>query len=385
MEAPLPAAHIEATVRFWWNTLPLLLRRLSHTLALAFVDGLYLAAYPMAGSLLPPLALTAGFLTGWLHVGFERVFSESLMVLVLLTVAGILSAHLGALLVTGYALGDFFLANTDWAYRGSLMANLFQIRLPLLIEYGLMALLVVTVPVLTKSLLAQLVPPPRLPRAVRFAFALLGHAVLTGALAYLWTQSTPLLIRPVYTWQGGTPPVSAMLLLQESSWVIVGVALLASITRMVLQGRAASMTPISTRMDELERPLATATPVPSLIGHLPPLGTSIAASLWATLMLSGMMESWLDAVLLGGLILAVQAARAGIIPVPLGPWARTMERIPVVVRLIGGLILLYFISVSVLSSQLAQLSFRPIVQLTSLGIVVLYLLIPGRTESRKRA
>jgi hypothetical protein len=74
----------------------------------------------------------------------------------------------------------------------------------------------------------------------------------------------------------------------------------------------------------------------------------------------------------------VRAARAGLLPVPLGPWPRWVRRVPAVVRLGVGLIVIHEVAASVLPGRLnAQAeSFRPLVVLVGVAVVVFYLLVP---------
>jgi hypothetical protein len=212
---------------------------------------------------------------------------------------------------------------------------------------------------------------------MRFRIAVAGHILLTGVLVYFWAQVVPILIRPIYTWHGAGPPVSAMAPLQESGWVPVVAAVLASFGRMLLQGISASRPERTLRMDVLEQRLATDAPVVPLAQRVPPWGRVVGQALWVTLLLSGMLESWIDAFLLWALIVLIQAARAGLVSIPLGPWPRWMAKIPLLFRLITGFVAVGVLSAFVLPQVLWQFSFRPIAILTAIALVVLYLLVPG--------
>ena len=386
MSESSPQPTLDRFLYIWWVRLPLLARRLSANLAVALVDGLYLGTQPLVGRLASPIVLLAGLLIGWLHLGFYQAFSESMAVLVLATALGVMSGHLGAVFLGGFALGDFFLASNTYTFTGAgPLAQLARVYVPMLLEYGLLALLLINVPIVTKGLLVQLRPSPRLNRQIRFGVAVIGHATVTGVLVYFWTQIVPILIRPVYTWQGSSPPVSAMAPLQENGWVLVFIAVAASLGRMVWQGRTASHSESGARMDLLQRHLASATPVTPLTQRLSPWGGVVVQALWAALLLSGMMTSWFDAVLLGGLILLLQAARIGLVPVPLGPWPAIVGRVPLVLRLLVGLVIVFFLSRPVLQDQLGTTeSFRPFVILTCAALLVFYLLAPGSPRLRQQ-
>ncbi|MGN6675655.1 MAG: hypothetical protein ACTHMA_20370, partial [Thermomicrobiales bacterium] len=93
-----------------WVRLPGVLRRAGSLPALAANDGAGLAAVPLLGALLPPIAFFLGLLCGAVRFGTTWSFSESLGVLALFgLVAFFGGAGPGMWLWAGYALGDFFL------------------------------------------------------------------------------------------------------------------------------------------------------------------------------------------------------------------------------------------------------------------------------------
>jgi hypothetical protein len=126
-------------------------------------------------------------------------------------------------------------------------------------------------------------------------------------------------------------------------------------------------------------------PVAPAAQHLPPWARVSAHTLWSTVLLSGMFESWLDALLLGTLIWVIQAARAGIVLVPLGPWPAVAEQVPLLFRLVGGLVILYLFAQAIPPQRMpATDSFRLLVVLTGVGMVILYLLAPSVPGAQPR-
>jgi hypothetical protein len=216
---------------------------------------------------------------------------------------------------------------------------------------------------------------------------MVGHAILTGVLVYFWAQTVAILIRPAFTWQGSQPTTEAIAPLQQGDWALVLVAVLGSLSRMVLQGQTASQPELKARVDTIEQSLVSAPPVVPLWQRIPLWGRVVAQALVVTLLLSGMMQSWLDALLLGGLILLIQAARSRLIAVPLGPWPRLVERVPLLLRLIGGFAVVFVLSIFVLRQQMmfGDDSFRPIVILTCVALIIMYLLAPGLPTEPDRA
>lgn len=362
-----------------WVRLPLAGRYVSRSLAHKAADGQYLAAWPLAGALLPPLALLLGLGIGWQHWGFAAVFSESMAVMMVACALGLASAQLGLLFVVGFALGDFFLSGLGWS-------PLLRLRVPALIEYALLGALATTVPVLTKTLLAPLVPPAALPRAVRFGVAVLGHVLLTCGMVKLWVEIVPILIRPTFTWLGSAPTVAAMAPLQGNGTALVWLAGVVSLGRMAMQGLTASRPTLGARLDVLGEKLAAAPPVRPLVERVPLPVRVAGTTLWSVLLLAGMLQFWVDAVLLGVLMAVLFAARLRLLPVPLGPWPRLAERVPLLIRYAVGFGLIYVLSDAILSGPMGNgTTFRPIVLLVGVALVVMFLLAPGVGEERGEA
>lgn len=378
------ATAVERLTELWWIRLPQAARRLAVRPVLILVDGLYLTAWPRVAALLPALSLLLGLFFGAFHPGFREVFSQSWPVLILAVLLGIFSGQLGALFLAGFAFGDFFLFHTEWAYRGSFVSNLLRVRVPLLIEYGLLAFMTTGIALATKSLLAQLRPPQRLAGQARVALAFAGHLGLTLLFVYLWMQVVPILIRPVFTWPGGTPPVDAMEILQRQGWPLLVIAGIASLGRMGLQQLVARRKELLETVDARERQLNKTTPVAPFSARVPLLGRVVLTSVWSTLMLAGMLERWWEGVILLLVMTALQLARGGIIePAILRGWARQMGRVPLPWRLAAGVLLISVVARVVLGPALLRTnSFRPILLLTIFALFIFYLLDPLREEAR---
>lgn len=378
------ATTLERLTELWWIRLPQAARRVAVRPVLILVDGLYLTAWPRLAALLPALSLLLGLFLGALHPGFREVFSQSWLVLILAVLLGILSGQLGALFLAGFAFGDFFLFHTEWAYRGSLLRGLFQIRIPLLIEYGLLAFMTTGIALATKSLLAQVRPPQRLARQARIALAFVGHLGLTLLLVYLWMQVVPILIRPVFTWPGGSPPVDAMEILQRQGWPLLVIAGIASLGRMGLQQLVARRKELATTVAERERQLNSTTPVEPFSARAPLPARVAMTSVWSTLMLSGMLERWWEGLILLLVISGLQLARARIVtPAFLRSWAKQIERVPLPWRLVAGILITTFVARIALGPALLRTnSFRPILLLTIFALLIFYLLDPLREDAR---
>jgi hypothetical protein len=364
-----------------WVKLPLSVRRLSTGLPHVLLDGMFLNAWPPAGRLAPPLCLLIGLLTGWLQLGYRTVFSESLVLTMLMVGLGVFSAHLGFMLLLGFIVGDFFLAHSmldSGIYRREgFLEYVLRNRIPLLIQYGVLAFALTKIALTTKLLIGEL-KLGMLSLKAKFAIAFVLHALLTGVLVYFWTQAVPLLIRPVFVWAGLIPTVAAMRGLQDQELVVVAVAVLASMARMGLQGLTVFREPLSTKLDALQQLLLNANPVRPWTEQLSPwllIGWTAATT---TLLLSGALQTIVEGVLLFGWIGLILAVRKGMLPLPLERWYKLMRRIPLLFRLIVGFVAVKILSDPILDGMLRQTdTFRPVLYLTAVSMVVLLLLVPG--------
>lgn len=379
MSQPKPV--LERFVRFWWVQLPFRASRFSKKLPYSLLDGLYLAAWPAVAAWAPLLAVVTGLMIGWWHPGFESVFSESLVVLMIAAIVGMSSANLGLLFIVGFIFGDFFLQHTSWTQVGwrrdeGFLEHVIKVRIPLLIEYGLLYILMVKIPMITKALTAQL-RVPFLTLKASFGFAAALYVMLTGVLVYFWTQTVPVLIRPVFTWVSSRPPAEATVPLQQYEWVIIFVAIVIAAIRMLLQGMTAFRSEVGMPLDQLERELRELPPVKSLGDRLNPWFLAAAAALWSVLMISGVYKSWIDPVLIGALIFVLLAIRQQLIPVPLGVWPKLMDKIPLLIRLVFGFILIKIISSAILENAMHSTdTFRPLLLMTALSMLIIFLLTP---------
>ncbi|PTM57536.1 hypothetical protein C8J48_0084 [Desmospora activa DSM 45169] len=354
---------------------------------LTMTDGFHLTAWPRWGSLLPLVSLTTGLLFGWLNLGYEYIYSESILFLTVAVIFGIFSAHLGIMFLIGFTFGEFILS-LDWFStprigRDGIVQNIFLHRVPLLISYGLLAVLMVKIPVLTKQLLAQIHPPQGLSRKTKTTLVMIGHSLLTAVMVYFWIQIMPVLIRPVFTWISRNPSVKAVETFQVYGFWLVFVAVFISLFRVYLQSLTTYQRELRKRIDTLERTfeqrLMEKPEVIPLRDRLHPWVHTILVSVMLTLVLSGLYESWIDAILLSSFILFLQAARIRLIPVPLGKWPQWIERVPLLYRLIIGFVVILFLSHQIMnffySSSLQ--TFRPVILLTGLAMFIAFLLNPG--------
>ncbi|MEF3304120.1 hypothetical protein [Paenibacillus sp. GYB003] len=373
----------DAQVDFWWVKLPLAMRRWSPQTTMTLADGYYLTAWPALAKFAPPVALLLGLLFGQGQWGYEHVFSESIVVMALAVAFGTMSGHLGAMFVLGFAVGDFFVAHNDWTENGyrigdGLLPNALHIRIPLLISYVLLGVMAMRVPLAAKALLMQLTPPQRFGRTARFRYAVVVHALLSAGLTLLWTQSVPVLVRPVFAWAYTAPSVESVATLQKDGIILVAFAVLASVIRMNMQGMTASRPELGSRLDAVQERLAAAPPVSPVSIRRYPWARSAMRAIGTTLMLSGIYSRWLDGVFMGVFLLLLQAARDGTIRVPLGKWPDIAGKIPLLLRLASGMLIIYLTSGAILElfEKNRTIDFRPLLLQTAFALLVLYALNP---------
>ncbi|HLL65742.1 MAG TPA: hypothetical protein VK453_08330 [Micromonosporaceae bacterium] len=378
-----------------WVGLPLRVRRISAGLAVATVDGLYLAARPLIGLLAPIVAFVGGFVVGAFHPGFDIIFTEALWLLMLVAAIGAASGAVGLYLTVGFALGDLTLGDhpsrTYQSYVTSPVEAFAGQYGSLLLSYLLLAMLAVGVPIAAKSLAAEFMLPTSTPRALRAIVAIVTVIATTGLLVYVWLQSTPLLVRPVFVWTGTQPTVEAMAPAQQSGAWVITFAVLAGTARSVVQlTSAANMggagadpaagTRLPGRMDELEARFRTAQPVVPLLSRLPLPARLVIRAAFLTLILSGLYAAYWHALLTFVVLLAAQFLAAFLGTRAPAGYARRMNRVPRLIRLLLVIVPVYLVGTLVMGYFLrrAPLSFLPFLILTILSAVLMSLLSPAR-------
>jgi hypothetical protein len=375
---------------------PLLARRISAGLAVSTVDGLHLAVRPLIGLLSVPAALAGGFVVGARHPGFVDVFTESLWLLVGLAFLGAVSGTIGLYFTLGFAAGDLILGEHP-LWPEFLTADGIE---PVakygswLLSYALMALLVVGVPIAAKSLAGEFSLPVRVGRAARGAVAVVSVVGITTLLVYVWTQSAPLLVRPVFVWADRLPTVPAIAPLQEHTLPIVGAGAAGALLRvailLALAGRASASArgghaPAGARLLALERRFATAHPVRPLLSRVPLLLRIAGRSLLLTALLSGVLADYSQAAIALGVLFVAQVLMSPLIPINLGPVSRFLNRIPRLIRLAVALVPVALFGTTIFDRFLQQntTSFVPFLVVTMITAVLMMLLLPSRRTDRR--
>lgn len=358
---------------FWWNHLPMHVSRFSLKLAASLADGLYLTQWRTVGAFAPPLSLLLGFLIGWFHFAPGNTFTFSIWVMALMVAISSFSAGLGAWLWLGYAIGDFILfphlQNPDWLNFNTWLI----VRVPLILSYILLANLLVSIPLTSFALRRYTLNSFKTFINVRMVTEAGLQAILCGTLVFLWSQSIPILIRPVYTWQGNSPPVPAIAPLQSNAQILIALAAILGATRIVLEYRAFNDPKVSEHGKKLQQKIAerdkSSWSLPATIAL--PLKAA-----FTTFMLSGMLTNWVEAIILGVSLLLTMLLRKNL-PTKMAGWTSLVSRVPLLLRLIVVSTINYFLALKVLEVMWNNTStFFPIIISTIFGIILFSLLMP---------
>jgi len=410
--------------------LPSACRRFSASLAAYLLDGVWVFAFPRLAMAATPVAFVVGLIIGITSLGYDVAPFESILLVAAIVVVGTLGAHLGLATVSGLAIGDFFLAGRAWTLdrpflgKGSgvldhgLVGALGRERIPLLLGYALLLFVTVGIPVLVKTMLAQL--PIRdkddgnaaLPGAdalehgeavesetpsglalstpAQIVLSVAGHGCLTYFLVGFWVEATPVLLRPIWTWpldQLSQRKVSLALVqpLQENGTRVIVAAVIASIVRMGLQWHVRLDGDRSRRMSDLQTRLRRHFGAARPPGRPRKLARVVFRAAAGTLLLSGIIPTWADAAVLAAVLLLGGLLQAGIIPVPLGRWPEIAQRIPLLFR-VAAAVLFLRIFVQAFAERLVDLkaeTFRTFLVVCVLGVFVFLLALPApRPETR---
>lgn len=427
------ADRSDRLARLWWVGLPLVCRRLSVSLTAYLLDGVWVFAFRQFAKVATPVAFVAGLIFGVTTLGYDAAPFESILLIATIVAVGTLAAHLGLAMVAGLAIGDFLLAGRDWAlerpapFGGTRSGGLFddglagalaRERIPLLIGYALLAFIAVGVPVLVKTMLGQLpirdkeevkteeddadeedadeedkVPGLALSVPVQIVLSVVGHAVLTYFLVSFWVDATPVLLRPLWTWpldQLNQRDVSLALVqpLQRDGSIVLALAVIASLVRMGLQWHVRCDSARGARMSALQASLGRRFGLPRRLGKPRKLIRVAFRAAAGTLLLSGIVPTWADAVVLAAVLLVGGLFQSGIVPLPLGQWPTTAQRIPLLFRVVGAVIFLR-IFVQAIAERVVELranTFRTFLVVSVLGVLVFLLLLPApRGETAVKA
>jgi hypothetical protein len=320
---------------FWWADLPLRARRLSAALFGPLSDGAYLTGWPAVAACAPPLAFVLGLVLGSRRPESWVVPTSSIAMMAILVTVGGFGAALGLWLSLGYVLGDFALRQHSVAAGHTTYGvyALAHVRAPLVIAYVVIAGLAALVPLGSRQLSASaaLGIRPDAPHAETIRRA--AHGVLAGLLTGAWLITAPMLLHPVFTWQGLRPPPD-IIPPRHIAWIVGLLAAGVALGRHHVESLASSRPGYLQWRVDVGRQLA---PEPSSHRVLPVEASLLVGAAVGTFLLSGLLHSAVDAVLLGSVLLLVGVLRRSVSQA--NSWTQLVSRVPVVVRLAGGVII----------------------------------------------
>lgn len=373
---------------FWWVKLPRKAARLSGKLSEYLMDGHYLTIVKPLAALLPLAMFILGFLWGWKDWGVYHVFTESKTLILVIIAIGALSSNLGMFFLVGFIIGDFFLDThiIGNVYNRSFIAKIFLVNVPLIIKYSLLWMLLVFMPNMTKSLVLQL----RFPKAMNLKTIIVIGAVfnvfLTGVFIYYWAQIAAFILRPLFTWQGGSLYTQTFVYLQTETMSLVFVAMAVVAIRMWLQALTVFNPKYKKAIDAYELDLQAENTEPVQTIKMNPWLAVILYTLWAILLISGLFQTWWEALILTAFTFVIYSIQRNLISIPIDPWRRLINKVHPILRLLGVFILIYYAGKYVVleSWRRGNIEFRSMVIMAGLAIFILFLFNPGKPKETSK-
>jgi hypothetical protein len=347
-------------IELWWGDLPARAARLSGSLGFVLRDGEYLESVPPAAAYAPPIALLIGLLAGLVHPFAQEPFTTSTLLMGVAVAVGTISAGVGSWLFAGYVVGDLFVGRGP-AFGGS-VANDLKTYAAILLCDIVFAMLVVIIPITARALSAE-VTARWFPRRGELPTHVIAVVAVAG-LAFAWVQGALVLTRPFFTWHGLSVPGTEVQALQLAAVVVPTCAAVAMAARAVLETRLLTM--------------AVARPAAEIRSARAPLPEPVALALrvaFSVFLLAGLMDSWVDAVLVAVAMVALFLLRE--------PALRRIEtrllivlRLPILPRLVAGAVISAVLGIVVVGIFGADGFVRPIVVSTLISLIVFSLLLP---------
>jgi hypothetical protein len=265
-------------------------------------DGAYLSAWPTAAGLAPVVALAAGLGLGLWRPGYDPpeqiVFFYSAVTVAALLLVSAHGAGLGVLAWLGFGFGDAI-----WALGApGHIANPALILVARAEADAQLGVALVALPLmargLAKSAALQLGRPD---------WQAAPQAAIAFVMVFLWSQTTPVMLQAVYTWQGLAPRTHGLVQTSHSTgWMFALIAGYAAGVSAAME-RAADRVPtyVTVRL-ALKAALTRAPRRPAALGGAPAI---LAQAALVVFMAGALVASWTEAIGLYIALAAVLAAR----------------------------------------------------------------------------
>ena len=370
------ADPLDAVVQFVWLRTPIRVARRFQRAAMVLADGHYLSRWPLLALLILPCCVLIGLASGALHE--HRTFTYSLVLMASFGVLGQFGASLGLCVTLGFAVGDFFLNDADGGSYLSGVDRAVKIWIPETLSYFLLGLLTVMAPL---SVLGFRSFVFRLPGSIARLAEPVAAAAAAALAAWVWTQSVPLLIRPVFVWPGGVPETEAIRPLQQYGWWLVLVLALTTAARVVLEN--AALTGGAARLSlVLWAGLQSDADPPLLRKAGEGRVIVLFGACGATFLLAGLIESYWTALAVFLFFTGLLFLRRFLALTPPAPVV-TFTRIPLLVRICLSAIGAYVVSQAVVSFFWARTqTFLPVLAGVCAAVTIVTLLTIPRMPSR---
>lgn len=388
---PQPAAQQppdERLEQIWYLRAPAWLDDWFPHVASAVADGAWTTAWRGVGAYAPVVGFALGLLCRFIFPQIFSVFSESLLFMMIVIAASLLSGTVGFALLGGYIIEDLLVGDRASIYtaffpselrpEGSVLAiaGVFGGKL---VSYLLLSIPAVTIPLLVR----QLAPSIKLsgitdPNSRTLALAGL-HAAIAGVLVFLWAQSVVVLLRPLFTWVGSVPTFEAINPAQSQWSFLVGVGAIAAAGRVLLERKLAPTAPRAAVATRLRRQRFTGEGQ-GILEKVPGLVRVVIPPVIIALVLAGTYDGWIDAIIVALVVAVLSLWRSRlirIIPLP-SQWSLTIRRIPSLIRLAAAPFIGYWLSTILLTPLWVptQTSLRPVMLGSLLTLLVFYVLFP---------
>jgi hypothetical protein len=342
-----------------WVRLPLAAARVSRTLTAILSDGCYLTRWPPVAVAAPLVAVLYGVALSQTRSPEQVTYTYALLELAIVVVIAGLSAALGLWLTLGYAVCDFLLFEHP--------SQFVTLRPALLVTYLLLALLTVMTPLSARLVRRRTLPGPDRLGPLGRPLNVLAAAVIMGGLVFLWTESAAVLIRPIFVWtEAGAPTDDAIHPLQQFGWILALAAAATAAVRAQLEPPRGSEAAREIARTLAERP----------VRRLPPPVAALVDGGVLTFLLGGLLDSWLEVPFAFAALVGISMLRRvvpGLVPL----WPRLLSRVPMVIRLVLGLVATGFVGRAIIESQfgLTQ-SLWPVAASAVAGMLVMTALVP---------
>jgi hypothetical protein len=374
---------------FWSVILPHWLDPWAPRFADAFADGTWTASWRWMSAIAPLMALVIGFLIPQVWPGMRTVYTESPLFLGLIIAGAIFSGPVGVMMLLGNVIAMLLWGSTGVPLRArhQIWLDYFVRRWGgVVISYLLLAIAAIMVPQQARWMAEEMPLPSKITAATRVAIQAVLFALSCGVLIYLWCQAMPVLIRPVFTWFGMAPRPEAIVPLQQGWRWLAGAAAAAALVRLLAERMVIGDDSHVTSISQLQE-LRWSNPERrnEFWRNIPELPRIILRSAVITLVLAGIYQQWIDALLVAIVIIFFEVWRAGLIGTLPEWWERSVIRVPALLRFGTALFFGFLLSQWIITRQWRGDTFQPVLWASISTLLLFYFLFPHREGPEETA